>query len=219
VYRRHHSTETALLRVLSEIYSAADRKDITLLGLLDLSAAFDCVDHDILARRLQQSFGSVERRYRGFSRSSTVALSRSAIMDSYRPSSSCYSACHRAVLGPLLFLLYTVELFEIIASAGLVGHSYTPTTRSAPAASASVSTQRFICCVERIDAMNADKTQLVWLGSRNSTAACQADHYRAPTAFCLVKPSSTVIDLGVNIDGQLTMAYHVAALRRSCLFE
>jgi len=40
---------------------------------------------------------SVERRYRGFSRSSTVALSRPATMDSYRPSSSCYSACHRAL--------------------------------------------------------------------------------------------------------------------------
>ena len=38
----HHSTETALLRVLSDIYAAADRKDVTLLGLLDLSAAFDC---------------------------------------------------------------------------------------------------------------------------------------------------------------------------------
>ena len=37
-YRRHHSTQTALLRVLSNIYGAADRQDVTLLGLLDLSA-------------------------------------------------------------------------------------------------------------------------------------------------------------------------------------
>ena len=56
-YRRHHSTETALLRVLSDIYAAADKQEVTLLGLLDLSAAFDCVDHDILLRHLRQSFG------------------------------------------------------------------------------------------------------------------------------------------------------------------
>ena len=44
-YRRHHSTETAMLRVLSD---AADANQVTLLGLLDLSAAFDCVDHQLL---------------------------------------------------------------------------------------------------------------------------------------------------------------------------
>ena len=56
-YRRHHSTENALLHVLSDIYAAADRQEVTLLGLLDPSAAFDCVDHQILLRRLRQSFG------------------------------------------------------------------------------------------------------------------------------------------------------------------
>ena len=55
-YPQHHSTEMALLRVLSDIFYAADRQHITLLGLLDLSAAFDCIDHDILIHRLQRSF-------------------------------------------------------------------------------------------------------------------------------------------------------------------
>jgi len=56
-YRSHHSTETALLKVLSDILTAIDDKKVTLLALLDLSAAFDCVDHDILLFRLQSRFG------------------------------------------------------------------------------------------------------------------------------------------------------------------
>jgi len=47
-YRRHHSTETALLKILSDALIAADDKKVTLLALLDLSAAFDCIDHEIL---------------------------------------------------------------------------------------------------------------------------------------------------------------------------
>jgi len=42
-YRRHHSTETALVKVLSDIYAGVDEQQVTLLGLLDLSAALDCM--------------------------------------------------------------------------------------------------------------------------------------------------------------------------------
>jgi len=44
-YMSHHSTETSLLKVLSDVLNAIDDKKVTLLALLDLSAAFDCVDH------------------------------------------------------------------------------------------------------------------------------------------------------------------------------
>ena len=55
-YRQGHSTETALLKIFSDILDAADSAQVTLLGLLDLNAAFDTVDHDILLTRLQKSY-------------------------------------------------------------------------------------------------------------------------------------------------------------------
>jgi len=56
-YRAQDSTETAVLKILSDILTAADRGDLSMLTLLDLSAAFDTVDHPILLRRLMTSHG------------------------------------------------------------------------------------------------------------------------------------------------------------------
>ena len=56
-YRKNHSTETAVLKVITDVLRAADRGEVSLLCMLDLSAAFDTVDHDILIERLRQSFG------------------------------------------------------------------------------------------------------------------------------------------------------------------
>jgi len=47
-YRAHHSTETAVLKVVGDILLALDSGNLALLSLLDLSAAFDTIDHDTL---------------------------------------------------------------------------------------------------------------------------------------------------------------------------
>ena len=56
-YRAGHSTETALLKVRNDILMAMDRQHVTLLVDLDLSVAFDTVDHQVLLRRLEITYG------------------------------------------------------------------------------------------------------------------------------------------------------------------
>ena len=56
-YRKHHSTETALIKIRSDILQALDSGRVAALVFLDLSAAFDTIDHSILTERLQKSFG------------------------------------------------------------------------------------------------------------------------------------------------------------------
>ena len=62
-FRPGHSTETAVLRVLSDLLQAVDSGDVAALVLLDLSAAFDTIDHAILCR----SFGLTAMLWRGSS--------------------------------------------------------------------------------------------------------------------------------------------------------
>ena len=56
-YRAGHSTETALIKVKADILNAIDNKEVVFLVLLDLSAAFDTVNLQILLERLKNMFG------------------------------------------------------------------------------------------------------------------------------------------------------------------
>ena len=75
------STETALVKVISDVIDAADEKNVTLFGLLDMCGAFDTVDFQILLHRLKVSYGLewTVRYYSGFCQTELI-LSRSLVV-------------------------------------------------------------------------------------------------------------------------------------------
>ena len=106
-YRHGHSTETALLRVLDSVYAKADHKRATLLVGLDISAAFDTIDHHVLINRLQHTFGVTGAALNWLqsyldNRHQYVKLGRS--VSSTIPCD--YGVPQGSVLGPLLFTAY-----------------------------------------------------------------------------------------------------------------
>jgi len=56
-YRRFHSTETAVTKVYNDLLLVADKGQMSAFCLLDLTAAFDTVDHELLLHRLERQFG------------------------------------------------------------------------------------------------------------------------------------------------------------------
>ena len=106
-YRKGHSTETALLRVINDILSSMNKQHVSILVLLDLSAAFDTVDHAILLHRLETSFGITEAALAWFS---SYLSGRGQCVSVNVERSDCYplpfGVAQGSCLGPLLFSAY-----------------------------------------------------------------------------------------------------------------
>ena len=97
-YRVGHSTEKALLKVHNDILLNMDNHRVTLLVLLDLSSAFDTVDHEVLLRHLKKTFGIADTALQLFrsylaGRSQRVLLNGSFSEDFYLPHGVLQGSC------------------------------------------------------------------------------------------------------------------------------
>jgi len=108
------STETALVKVISDIIDAADEKNVTLFGLLDMCGAFDTVDFQILLHRLKVSYGldgQVLQWFQLFLSDRTQIVSFAGCRSS--PSKLDCGVPQGSVFGPLLFVLYAADVMKI----------------------------------------------------------------------------------------------------------
>jgi hypothetical protein len=223
-FRPGHSTESAVLHVLSDLLDAFDRGEVAALVLLDLSAAFDTVDHAILLERLRRSFGIDDVALSWFSSylsGRTQSVRRGSM--SSPPVNMVCGVPQGSVLGPLLFILYTADLPSIIERHQLTPHLYADDTQvygSCLPSSADALLDRLGVCIDEVASwmgsnrlqLNANKTDFIWCHS--ARRHCSLGELAVGGSTIL--PSTSVRDLGVIIDADLSMRAFVNHLVASC---
>src|SRR5664279_38034 len=216
-YIPHRSTETAILRIHSDILLALDSGNIAVLSFLDLSAAFDSVDHDTLLTRLHRTYGctgAVLNLFKSYltGRSQSVRCSSS----SSKFLSVMFGVPQGSVLGPIL-LLYVADLLLLIRRHQLIPHSYADDTQiygfSSPkpeeisALAARLSTcsddiARWMKC-NRLQ-LNTSQTEVLWCSSSRRQHEIPMDDVRIADAY--IHPVPSVRNLGIQFDSALSMS-------------
>ena len=124
-YRPGHSTETALLKVVSDLFLSSNKGNISVPALLDFFFAFGTIDHPILVHRLHADFGFTDAVLQWFSsylndRTHYVSISNHCSAFAHVHS----GVPHGPVLGPMLFTMYIKPLSAKIDSHSIIHHSF-----------------------------------------------------------------------------------------------
>ena len=178
-YRANFSTETLLVKLVDDILNGMESQEVTALVALDLSAAFDTVDHDLLLVILKSHFGidgtplawiKSYLDHRSFQVQVGTAVSQAIEVP--------YAVPQESLLGPVLFICYISTLSDIIqdTSASMLGYaddhavykSFSPTNEVSALKELTELTMRIRDWMKSsFLKMNNSKTELVIFGTQN----------------------------------------------------
>ena len=227
-YRAFHSTETAVTKIINDLLLAVDCGQPSILLSLDISAAFDTLDHERLLKRATEVFG-LTGHVREWLRSYLCGRTTYVSVGGAR---SCTTNCatgvpQGSVLGPLLFSLFTTPVGHLISSYGVSYHQYADDTQLYTVINSSSPSdlQRLSYCAEAVTnwhlfnglLLNPAKTEALVTGSRQQVA--RLDCTTVKFADTTVNISSAIRVLGVTIDSHLTFDKHVTKLVSSCNYH
>ena len=230
-YRRFHSTETAVISVMNDIIRSIDRGDITALVLLDLSSAFDTVDHQTLIDVLQKRFavdGIALNWFQSYLTNRTQQFSVEDVLSA--PVMVSCSVPQGSVLGPLEFISYTEDVIAIFHRNAVQHHLFADDKqlyRSGKIADIDNIRKELCRCIDEVKhwcssrrlQLNGLKTELLWFGSRCNLRKIASTDLTLTVGDDIIKPVSLVRDLGVYLDDELSMKQHINRIVSSCFFQ
>jgi len=224
-YCKNHSTETEVLSVVDGLLSNIDKKLVSLVALLDLSAAFDTIDQDILLAMLEHSFGfhgTVLDWFTSYLTDRTQFVCIDNVMSASSPLT--FGVPQGSVLGPVLFSLYTQPLSDVIQSHQCSFHKFADDTEISMHAKPEnfFSTQDSVqsCISDVLSCMNSnklklnpEKTEAMFSGSRHRLRQTPSSTMSVNGTSISYLPS--VKYLGATLDCSLTMERHISSVCRS----
>ncbi|KAI4879259.1 hypothetical protein NFI96_003947 [Prochilodus magdalenae] len=223
-FKPAHSIETALIAVTERLHAARSAKLSSVLILLDLSAAFDTVNHKILLSVLTNLgiTGTAWKWFKSYLEDRHYQVTWNGF--SSAPCRLSTGVPQGSVLGPLLFSLHTLSLGKVITSHGFSYHCYADDKQlmlSFPSSDTQVCNCISACLTDISSWMTAhhlklspSKTELLFIPSTTGP------HCDLAISFgnLLITPTENARSLGVILDGQLSFSAHIANLTRSCRF-
>jgi len=227
-YKQFHSTETALVRVHNDILMNMDNKQGTILVLLDLSAAFDTIDHPVLFKTLEHRLGikgTALKWFKSYLSERTQAVLIENI--SSDPVSLKFGVPQGSVLGPLLYTIYTLPLGDILRNLEISYHLYADDTQLylsfnfTEAESQQECLNKMQKCVSEVKAwmtenklkLNDDKTEVMFIASDYYRKLITLENFSIDST--VIVPTSSVRNIGVIFDHALTMKNQVTTVCRS----
>ena len=167
------------MRVVNDLLLECDTGKVSIISLLDLSAAFDTIDHDILLDRLYNTFGCDGIVLEWF-KSYLSGRTQSVCVKDYQSSPSLlkYGVPQGSVLGPILFTMYTQQLGLVIKQSVAINYHFfaddSQMHDSAPPSEISRLSADIASCIENVATwmkcnklkMNDDKTELALIGTK-----------------------------------------------------
>ena len=227
-YRSCHSVETALVKVFNDCLLSIDKKQILLLILLDLSAAFDTIDHCVIMQRLEKLFGitgSALDWLRSYfkERFQTVVIKNM----SSQPKELSTGVPQGSVVGPSVFSAYTQPLGTIVRMNGVSLHLYADDTQLYTACKvdeAHLSKEKLEECIKDVRnwmadnllKLNDEKTEYLILGSHHMLKKVPDDLKSVTIGSQTITATDSARNIGVIMDPALTMEKLVATVSRSC---
>ena len=228
-YRKFHSTETALLRIYNDLLLSIDKQQVSALVLLDLSAAFDTIDHQILLTRLNTTFGLSDAALSVLSSYLIGRTQQVTVSSEFSASSTLTTGVPQgSVLGPLLFSMYTSPLSNILNNTSVCHHLYADDTQLYISFSAKDSSTALHDLSSALDSVyvwltsnrlfvNPSKTEYLLIGTpqQRSKVISNSISFRGTP----IVPSNNARNLGVIFDSHLTFRDHVSKVCQSSFYQ